>query len=86
MCLCILFSCSSIPEPSCGVDVGGDRWPMRWKEVFIMQGCFARFLAIFISLIVSNDVCVGFDFADGDVVVGHIYYSGYEGLIASRWL
>ena len=33
----------------------------------------------------SNDVCMGFDFAGGDIVLGcykHIYYHvGYEGLI-----
>ena len=37
-----------------------------------------------ISLVISNDVCVGFDFANDDIVVGDfqcIYYSDYEEFI-----
>ena len=35
-----------------------------------MQSCFAPRFGQFIILVISNDVCVGFDFADGDILVG----------------
>jgi hypothetical protein len=43
---------------------------MRWKGVSTMLGCFAPCYAKFISLVISNDVCVSFDFASGEIVVG----------------
>ena len=35
-----------------------------------MLGCFAPCLAKLNSLVISNDVCVGSDFADGEITVG----------------
>ena len=38
---------------------------------FYNAGCFAPWLfRHFINLVISNDVCVHFDFADGDIVMG----------------
>ena len=55
--------------------MSGDRRPIRCmmaNEVergFYNAALFSSLLGQFIILIVSNDVCVSFDFADGDVVV-----------------
>ena len=37
---------------------------------FYNAGLFCSLFGQFISLVISNDVCVGSDFADGDIVVG----------------
>ena len=45
---------------------------------------FCSLFGQFISLVISNVVCVGLGFADGDIVVRgfwQIYYLGYEELI-----
>ena len=53
-----------------------DRWPI-WclmadvvERGFYNAGLFYSLFGQFISLVISNDVCVGSDFADGDIVVG----------------
>ena len=50
-----------------------DSWPIRClmaNEVergFYNAGLFCSLFGQFINLVVSNDVCVGFDFVDCDV-------------------
>ena len=43
---------------------------MRWKGASTMLGCFVPCHAKFISLVISNDVCVSSDFANGEIEVG----------------
>ena len=53
----------------------GDRWPIRWlvadevERGFYNVGLLCSLFGQFINLVISNDVCVGFDFADGNIVV-----------------
>ena len=47
----------------------GDCLWMRWKGVSI-AGLFCSSFGQFISHVLSTDVCVGFDFANGNIVVG----------------
>lgn len=54
---------------------GGDRWPIRClmpNEVergFHNAGLFSSLFGQFFSLIISNGVCMGSNFEDGDIVV-----------------
>ena len=53
----------------------GDRWPIQCLMVneverdFHNAWLFSSLFGQFISLVVSDDVYVGFDFADGDIAV-----------------
>ena len=55
-----------------------DRWPLQYLMTNEVERAFynARLLCSlfgkFISLVISNDVCVGSNFADGDIVVAII--------------
>ena len=55
--------------------VGGDRWPIHCpmanevKRIFYNVELFLYLFGQFINLIVSNNICVGSNFADGDIVV-----------------
>ena len=56
--------------------MSGNRWPIKCLMANEVESGFLQcrvalllFLANFMSLIISNDVCVGFDSAGGDVVV-----------------
>lgn len=54
----------------------GDRWPIRClmadevERGFYDVKLFHSLFIQFINLVIFNNVCVGFDFADGDIVVG----------------
>ena len=54
----------------------GHRWPIwcvmsdKVERGLYNAGLFCSLFGQFISLIISNDVCVGFDFAEGDIMVG----------------
>ena len=58
------------------MDVGGDRWPIRClmaneaEKGFYNVGLFNYSFSQFFNLVISNEACVGSDFADGDIVVG----------------
>ena len=86
MRLCIFFQCIFFRlriEPSHCVDVKGIDG-QRGEKGFLQCGLFHSSFDQFIILFISNDVCVGSDFADGDIVVRciqHVYYSGHEELI-----
>ena len=41
-----------------------------WVERCYNAGLFYSLLGRFISLVMSNDVCMGPDFVDGDIMVG----------------
>ena len=53
-----------------------DRWPIRCLRAdevergFYNASLFCSLFGQLINLVISNDVCVGFDFVDGDIVVG----------------
>ena len=65
-------------KSSCCVDGGGDRlsiWYLMANEVergFYNAGLLCSLFGQFINLVILNDVCMGFDFADDDIVAGCI--------------
>ena len=54
----------------------GDRWPIQCLMVdevergFYNAGFLCFLFGQFNNLVISNDVCVGFEFVDDDIVVG----------------
>jgi hypothetical protein len=56
----------------------GDLWLVQClmadevKRSFYSVGLFCSLFGHFHSLVISNDVCVAFDFVDGNIMVGGV--------------